>query len=124
MLKNDFYTIAKFDRKDDMRSGFIHLNPSHAIFEGHFPNIPIVPGVVLMQIVKEIVEEEMGFQLILIEAKNVKFLDFINPKEITKLFFEIIIKSVESGLFKVQATIKSQKATHFKLSANYKPIKD
>lgn len=121
MLKDDFYTISSIERIEDRKLGTVHLNSAHPIFDGHFPDIPIVPGVVLMQMVKEIIESELGFQLCLVEAKNVKFLDFINPQEKIDLDFEIVIKSTESDLIKVQATISSQKANHFKLSANYKP---
>ncbi len=124
MLKNDFYTILKFNRLENKRTGIFQLNSSHPIFEGHFPDIPIVPGVVLMQMIKEVLEEDLACQLSLIEAKNVKFLDFINPKEITELNFEITIKSENTGYYKVQAIISSEKAKHFKLSANYKPMKD
>jgi 3-hydroxyacyl-[acyl-carrier-protein] dehydratase len=124
MLKNDFYTISKFNRLENKRTGIFKLNASHAIFEGHFPDIPIVPGVVLLQMVKEVLEEDFACKLTLIEAKNVKFLDFINPKEITALDFEILIKSEETESLNIQARINSKKANHFKLSANYKPMKD
>lgn len=124
MLKNDFYTLVNLEQVENKRIGVFQLNSSHAIFEGHFPDIPIVPGVVLMQMIKEVLEEDLGYTLSLIEAKNVKFLDFINPKEITELNFEITIKSEEIESVKIQALISSEKANHFKLSANYKPIKD
>ena len=124
MLLNDFYTIKNKERTEDKLIGSILLNTSHAIFNGHFPAIPIVPGVTLMQIVKEILEIEIGLKLILTDAKNTKFLDFINPKEINELHFEITIKSTESDSIKIQALISSKITTHFKLSANYKPIND
>ena len=124
MLKNDFYTISKFNRLENKRTGIFKLNPSHPIFEGHFPEIPIVPGVVLMQMIKEVLEEDFASSLIMIEAKNVKFLDFINPKEVSELNFEIIVKSEEPESLKIQAIISSKKASHFKLSANYKLIKE
>lgn len=124
MLKNDFYTIEKLLRIENKRIGIFHLNVSHAIFEGHFPDIPIVPGVVLMQMIKEVLEEDFACRLSLSESRNIKFLDFINPKEITDLDFEILIKSEEAGFLKIQALISSKKANHFKLSANYKLIKD
>ena len=124
MLKNDFYTISKFNRLKNRQRGVFQLNTSHPIFEGHFPDIPIVPGVVLMQMIKEVLEDDFACKLNLIEAKNVKFLDFINPKEVSELDFDIIIKSKETESLKIQAIISSKKAIHFKLSANYKLIKD
>ncbi|MCD6178589.1 MAG: hypothetical protein J7K39_01675 [Bacteroidales bacterium] len=124
MLKNDFYTIARLDRVKNKLTGIFQLNISHSIFQGHFPDIPVVPGVVLIQMIKEVLEEDFACKLVLKEAKNIKFLNFINPKEINELDFEIIIKSKESETIKVQAIIDCKKVNYFKISANYKLIKD
>lgn len=29
------------------------LNPEHAVYEGHFPGLPVTPGVCLLRVVKE-----------------------------------------------------------------------
>lgn len=121
MLKDDFYTILDSKRIDDSLSIAIRLNPDHDIFKGHFPEIPIVPGVVMMQITKEVLEADLKCELLLFEAKQIKFLDFINPKELLDLNIEINIKKIEA-VYKIQALIKSLKANHFKISAQYKPI--
>lgn len=121
MLKDDFYTILDSKRIDDSLLIAIRLNPKHAIFKGHFPEIPIVPGVVMMQITKEVLEANLNCDLLLLEAKQIKFLDFINPTEFLDLNIEIKIKQIEA-IYKIQALIISEKANHFKISAQYKPI--
>ena len=35
----------------------VMLNPQHAIYSGHFPQQPVVPGVCMLQIIKECVEK-------------------------------------------------------------------
>ena len=122
MLNNNFYFLKKIERKDDRITGSLLLNSAHAIFKGHFPNIPIVPGVVLIQIVKELIGNELNIRLKMFEAKNIKFLDYINPFEIEELQFEFFIKENEDATLKVQATISSENRTHFKSSAQYKII--
>lgn len=121
MLLNDFYIIEKFENANGLINGTLTLNSKHSIFKGHFPDFPIVPGVVLIQIIKEILEFNLESKLLLVEAKSVKFLDFINPLKTNKMQFEIIHKSTEEGMLKIQAIIKSEHAIHFKFSADYKP---
>jgi len=122
MLQNDFYVLKVSAQENDKLVADISLNKTHAIFEGHFPNIPIVPGVVLLQIVKETIEYSRKVSLFLTEAKSMKFLDFINPQEISDLTLEITYKSVSENSIHVQAVLKSKAATHFKLNANYKIV--
>lgn len=35
----------------------VMLNPQHAIYSGHFPQQPVVPGVCMLQIIKECIEK-------------------------------------------------------------------
>ena len=57
----------------------VELNPSHKIYKGHFPEIPVAPGVTLIQMVQEILAKKINQPLILREGSNIKFLAMINP---------------------------------------------
>ena len=57
MLDN-FYKITKQYVEKNMLISEIELNSSHRIYEGHFPNSPIVPGVCMIEIVQEVLEIE------------------------------------------------------------------
>ena len=35
----------------------VMLNPQHVIYNGHFPQQPVVPGVCMLQIIKECIEK-------------------------------------------------------------------
>lgn len=124
MLKNDFYTLLSVNTEENRIVGSLLLNVDHAIFKGHFPEIPIVPGVVFLQIIKEIIELQLNTTFLLREAKNIKFLDFVNPKETNILHFDISFSSQTSDGLKVQAQVSSNKAIHFKLSARYELSKN
>ncbi len=120
MLLNDFYKLIGIDTEGDTISGKILLNSSHPIFKGHFPDFPVVPGVALIQIIKEIVEEQSHFHYMMEEIPNVKFLDFINPLEVEELHFEIKRKSKTVDFVKIQAKLFTVDKIHFKLNANLK----
>lgn len=78
MVMELFYTIAC--RKIDKPESFfeIQLNKEHPIFKGHFPRDPIVPGVLLLSILKDLIQESIDekgdFQF-----KFIRSLKFLKP---------------------------------------------
>ena len=58
MLLDNFYTILSSESSDStIWTIQIELNPKHPIYQGHFPGHPVVPGVCLLQLIKECVED-------------------------------------------------------------------
>ena len=79
MLLDNFY---KIEQQIEIDSGFeytISLNKEHAIYKAHFPGNPITPGVCIIQICKELMEQHTGESLFLQKIQNVKFLSIIDP---------------------------------------------
>lgn len=96
----------------------IKLNPTHKIFSGHFPNNPITPGVVQIQMVKEILEKFYRKELRLFKMSRCKFLKILNPHETPILAIHISI-SVMENFIKVDAFGEEKENIYFKLSALY-----
>lgn len=96
----------------------IVFNADHSIFSGHFPGHPVVPGVCMMEIVKELMQGVLGTRLKLSNAGNVKFLQLITPE--TQPHISISWKAQDNG-FKVNASFKSESATLFKMEGSYMP---
>ncbi|CAM1349424.1 hotdog family protein [Tenacibaculum halocynthiae] len=98
MLLENFYTLESNSLLDDnvVKSTMI-LNNDHQVFDGHFPNNPVTPGVCMMQIIKEIVEHTLQLELQLFKVSNVKFTALINPNVNKELQLEtVIIKELNS----------------------------
>tara|TARA_R110002051_G_scaffold324635_1_gene422842 strand:+ start:31988 stop:32371 length:384 start_codon:yes stop_codon:yes gene_type:complete len=111
MLFKDFYTIESITRIDDASIHvFIKLNKDHDVFNGHFPNNPVTPGVCMIQILKEITQTEVNKSLLIKNISNVKFTALINPFINPTLLLEInIIK--ENNIFKVKNISKFMDGT-------------
>ena len=116
MLVNNFYKIIKSDYLKDNPGSFtvtIELNDKHKIFKGHFPGNPIVPGVCMIQIVKEILSKLLKKNLFLSEGSNIKFISVIKP-EINKILnIDYNIKQ-ENNIFRVSAVISFEEKIFFK----------
>lgn len=116
MLLNDFFHITQLTSADNALKASLTINKSHKIFEGHFPSIPIVPGVCMMQMVKEILEKHVNKKLIVRNGDNMKFLSVINPTENAEIEATIQYESDGEG-WKINATLFAGAVTFFKLKA-------
>ena len=116
MLKGNFYTIISSSVKDSTSfSSVLAINKGHAIFNGHFPDLPIVPGVCMMQIIKEQLEEYLQKKIKLQAASTIKFLSLINPAENTEIEVDVKFTISEEGTYLTDGIISVKGAPYFKL---------
>jgi len=106
MLLNNFFTITNKEQISDNETVTdIKINHKHEIFNGHFPNNPVVPGVVSVQMINEILSDHLNLKLMVSKAKNIKFANMINPKTNQILNFNIEYSTTEDNNYKVNAKI-------------------
>lgn len=91
MLLEGLYKIQEFEYSDPHLLATIKLNKDHRIFDGHFPGHPVLPGVCVIQIIKELTEKCLKRDLLLSVASNVKFMSVINPEKNDIIKFQIEI---------------------------------
>lgn len=116
-LLSNFYTEFHSDYQEgtDDFASIIHLNSTHEIYKGHFPQLPIVPGVVLLQIIKETLESKLQKQLRLTQGDNIKFLALINPNDTSELQLAFTIKQHNNNVdVKAEYTAMGKSYTKFK----------
>ena len=117
-LLNSLYSIRSKDVSDPFVRYDIQLDANHLIYQAHFPGEPITPGVCIIQIAKELLEDYLGHELRIELIKNVKFLNVISPTEIPKVTyaFEKIVTDDSDKTCKVQVQICSDDVSLAKLS--------
>lgn len=79
ILKNQLYTINDSRTEDTAIVYDLTLQSDHFIFQAHFPGEPITPGVCIIQIAKELLEDHLHRSLAVKTVKNVKFLSVVSP---------------------------------------------
>lgn len=121
MLLKDLYSVISSEATDGGNQTVqIRVNPAHEIFKGHFPGNPVMPGVCMMQIIKELVEQATGTTLFMQSLANVKFMALINPEETPELRLELNISQTEDNLVKVKNTTYFNDTVALKLASTYK----
>ena len=114
---DDFFKLEELKEHDGTITGMIGFNRSHRIFEGHFPGVPVVPGVCMMQMVKEILEFRLKRKFLIRTADQVKFLAVINPDQVNRVHTEIHFRNIPSQETEIAARLYFGNVTFFKLKA-------
>jgi 3-hydroxyacyl-[acyl-carrier-protein] dehydratase len=114
MLKGDLYQIIKQTESQSYRYR-LRLNAGHDIFKGHFPGLPVLPGVCMMAMVREILEEITGKSLVMERTTSMKFLSLINPIQCPEPEIEIKFIESEGGTITADAVISDANITYFKM---------
>ncbi|MDP5198459.1 3-hydroxyacyl-ACP dehydratase [Flavobacterium sp. DG2-3] len=123
MILQDFYKILSEEKVSDSKYNItILVNEKHEVFKGHFPGNPIMPGVCMIQIIKELTESIVKNPLMIQSLANVKFMALINPEATPELRLELDVTTTEDGLVKVKNTTYFNDTTALKLSTVYKKI--
>ena len=121
MLLKDFYKVISLEKNDSQKYlAIILVNEKHEVFKGHFPGNPIMPGVCMMQIIKELAEQITECSLIMQSLTNVKFMALINPEITPELRLELDITVTDEDLIKVKNTTYFDETVALKLSSVYK----
>ena len=124
MLSGDFYEIQSFTglvpegAAERYRIGIL-LNPAHPIYQGHFPDNPVVPGVCQIQMIKEFVEKAVDHSIILTASDNIKFLALINPNLTPQLDFQISVLNNPAQQLTVTAFIESGNTIFLKFKGKF-----
>lgn len=123
MLLQDFYKIISFEKTTETKYlVMILINEEHEVFKGHFPGNPIMPGVCMMQIIKELTEQITQSSLFMQSLSNVKFMALINPFNTPELRLELDVVTTEESLIKVKNVSYFNETVALKLSSVYRKV--
>lgn len=122
ILKNSLYTIA--DKRMEGSGIFyqILLDKNHFIYKAHFPNEPITPGVCIIQVAKELLEDYLHEEYEISYIKNIKFLSVLSPLSTPSVayVFDKITILPETNECKTQVQVQQDNVLFAKLSIIFK----
>ena len=118
LLKDNLYQILKSEKNESGFAYSIQISDKHSIFKGHFPGSPVLPGVCILQIFKELSEDALadGKHLQYDEIKQCKFLTPVAMNQPATLFVSITLQP-EGASWNFSASLKSESILHTSLKA-------
>ena len=120
MLLNDFFTINSLDKEEGKSTAAVTIDKNHKIFDGHFPDLPVVPGVCLTQMVKEVLQELTSDKLMLTKGSNIKFMAVVNPQENADLVMNMTYTKKE-GVWVTSCNTNFGETVAFKFKGEFSP---
>lgn len=119
MLIQDFYRVESLSLLETGIIATVSLNTNHKVYSGHFPDQPVVPGVIQLQIVKEILEEGLQTQLLLKVVNSVKFLVPIIPNQVPVFEISIEYQKIVDNQIQINTVISNNELVFTKMKALY-----
>jgi len=117
MLKEPIFKVLSLSNEDNSVTAVLEIDQVNEIFNGHFPDQPVVPGACMLQIVKEVLADALKVSLRLVKADNIKFLSLIQPSA-QPLQLNIAYQLTDSDI-KVNSTLSSGENTYMKLQGMF-----
>jgi 3-hydroxyacyl-[acyl-carrier-protein] dehydratase len=121
MITNDFFKILDLQSSPGAVKAVINIDRTHQIFNGHFPGQPVLPGVCMIQIVREISEKASLRKLRILSGENIKFSAIVNPNIESELKVDIsFTKNLD--IYFVQASLTNQSGACFKFKGSFQEV--
>jgi 3-hydroxyacyl-[acyl-carrier-protein] dehydratase len=123
IFRDDLWTLSSLVSEEaDAFKAVVKFNTSHRIFEVHFPGSPIVPGACIVQIATELLSHHLSSPVILNEAKNIKFINLINPLQFNEVEFCFKLTMRDNDIIVAVISVCSGENVFVKISAQFKKV--
>ncbi len=110
------FAINQVSLENDLITAQVSIDPSHEVFKGHFPGQPILPGVVITNLIKKLVEKAISKKVQMKSASQIKFIEMVDPRTCSALEIKINIDQSETGEIKASASSEMESGkVHFKM---------
>lgn len=83
MLLNKLFILDEFESNETLTKANLHIDTTHPILKGHFPEQAVVPGVCMLELVKELIQHGLQYSIQLESASVIKFLTMFAPPNFT-----------------------------------------
>ena len=113
MLTDPLFKFLSVNHTDGLIIAALQIDTEHEIFNGHFPDQPVLPGANMVQLVKDVLEHALKIPVQLQIANNLKFLQVIDPRESGELQLTINF-TTDNNLLKVNADLLAEENVCFK----------
>lgn len=120
-LKDTFYSATNLTKTENSLKGLVIINPEHDVFKGHFPQMPVVPGVCQVEIIKELLEDVIGKNTMMVSGDNIKFTGMILPDKHPVVNIEINFTNTD-GIYNVDAKLFFEDITFTKYKGKFKIV--
>ena len=119
MLDNFFTAKIITKGKIDTVSANITLNKEHQIYNGHFPGMHVVPGVCLVEIIRQVLSRSINEKLFISKIVSVKFVASVDPSKNHNLNLNATISNRSENSFEANIVIFDENKVYVKFKGKF-----
>jgi len=97
----------------------IIIDEKHDVFKGHFPNKPILPGVLMIAIIGSVLEKVTNGKRMMVEGENIKYLSVVDPTVDSRLTVDLSVKINENSYYEVKSSLLNGEKTFMKFKGKF-----
>ena len=112
-----FFELKSLTETEEAFQADVSLNPDHPVYKGHFPDQPVAPGVMLMNMCREVAEKALAKEVRIKTARSIKFVKVVDPTILQDLRLTMKFVDAEDSV-RFQCVAKAGEDTYFKIIAN------
>lgn len=120
-LVDQTISLSLIEFQEGTAQFLLKINPKSEIFKGHFPDNPVLPGVLSVEAVKKALFLLYSKEWVMDSARDIKFLAVIDPRKTQEILLDLVLQP-EENLLKVEGKLFSLSEVFFKIKANYRPL--
>lgn len=116
---NSLYKVLSSEKTDTGFHWQLEIIHTHTIFKGHFPGAPVLPGIAMLQIIRECVESSFA-ETITFDYKEIKQCKFPMPIAMEgnrTIQLDFTTQPIDDHLYNLSATMKDDSAIFTTLKA-------
>jgi len=121
MLKEPLFTISSLQQQENTVHAVLDIDKTNAIFEGHFPTQPVVPGACMVQVLKEVLAKVLSTAVRLTKAENIKFLSLVEPANNQLLLLDMTYELIDNEI-KVTANLIAHEVVCMKFQGVFQTV--
>jgi len=110
------YTIQTSELTEDQITATFTLQENDPVFSGHFPEQPVLPGVLQMRLVADVIGRSLQKKALLKEASVIKFLAPVVPGMYGSFTVQVHY-TLDGSLLRADARIHSGDTTFMKMKS-------
>ena len=114
MSKHNIFNIREITSTEHESVATIDLDAEDLVFKGHFPNQPVLPGVIMLKIIIECACEIQAEKLQLRKVIQAKYLQFVDPRQYPLIQCKLNFSKDENG-WKINALFFHSEVTFSKI---------
>jgi len=116
---SEVYTIKDIQEQQSKLIAQVTIDVNHAVFDGHFPQRSVLPGVLQLEMIKSVLSQYFNRNYQLRTIKNAKYLSMVLPEQNQHLTLELDVNKNEGESLKVKAVIKVAQSVFLKFSGEF-----